>query len=61
MLNKSEVLELARLMDRDPHQLEIELSTGRSVTGIDLDMREWEVIIEALRVAAATLPDPPNA
>lgn len=59
MLVRSEVLELARLMERQPEVFSILDEQERPIaTGIDDGSHEWEIIIEALRVAAATLPVP---
>lgn len=56
MLVKSEVLELARLMERGEGFAVLDRRGDVVGHRIKDGSREWEIIIEVLRVAAATLP-----
>lgn len=56
MASKSELLELARRMEREDGAFTIFDARDRDVgEGIEQGSHEWRVIIDALRVAAASL------
>lgn len=61
MTTKSELLELARLMEREPHHFTINEADGEGNVaevgcGIEVDSGEWSTIIDALRLAAQHTP-----